>query len=121
VKPFENPHAQEPARHPLEPLILPFRFPRKEHEAHEHRPQSAQCFQGGVEREIDPRVTWPQEVCDQTAQPGGGDDTERKEKSSHDTTRDRIGEDITTRGNQRQAGRTRRELGTRLARLRSVT
>jgi hypothetical protein len=48
-------------------------------------------------------VTWPQEVCDQTGQPGGRNDSERKERSSHGTTRDRIGEDITTRGDEGQA------------------
>jgi hypothetical protein len=47
-------------------------------------------------------VTWPQEVCDQAGQPGGRNDSERKERSSHGTTRDRIGEDITTRGDEGQ-------------------
>jgi hypothetical protein len=41
-------------------------------------------------------MTWPQEVCDQTGQPRGGDDADRKEISSHGTTRDKVGEDITT-------------------------
>ncbi len=90
MKPFQHPHPEEATRHPVEPLVFPFHFPHEKHQPHEDGRQPAQRLQGGVERQIDPRVTWPKKVGDQAVQPRGGDQTDQNEWLNHGTARTRM-------------------------------